>query len=133
MAAQALRMMRVLGQLGLISAIPHRRIHGLKSADPGMQVGRLANSADQITAKLLVQVKHLFLQKDSLGPCFDGAKVKPKLLVHRKLKYQVRHLYYKRGLYKGVRGRDSLSVGSHRTQRQHLLYKKQTISVRCEQ
>jgi hypothetical protein len=29
---------------------------------------------------------------------------------------QVSHLYYEQVLYKGVRGRDSLSVGSHRTQ-----------------
>jgi hypothetical protein len=57
-----------------------------------MQVGGFADLADQITAKPLVQMKNLYWQKNSLGPCFDGAKVKQQLLVYSELKYQVRHL-----------------------------------------
>jgi hypothetical protein len=125
MAAQALRMLPVLGQRGIESAIciggsadSNQQIRGCKLAD-------CADLVDQITAKTLFQMKNLFWQKDSLGPCLDGAKIKQQLSVHSKLKYQVRHLYYEQGLYKGVSGRESLLVGSHRTQRQHLLYEKQ--------
>jgi hypothetical protein len=80
-----------------------------------LQIYGFADSADQITAKPLVQMKNLYRLKDSLEPCLDGAKVIQQLLVHSELRNQVHHLYYERGIYKGVRGRDSLSVSRHRT------------------
>jgi hypothetical protein len=77
MVTRALWMLRVLGQQGVKLAIPHRLIGGFKSADPirGCKLADCADSADQTTAKPLVQMKNLFGQKDSLGPCLEGAKV----------------------------------------------------------
>jgi hypothetical protein len=105
----------------------------------GCKLVDCVDSADPTTAKAMVQMKNLFRQKDSLGPCLEGAKVKKQLLVYSKLEYQVRYLFYGLRLYKGVSGRDTFSAGSHTSQRQQLLYKKQrrqkklAISVRCEQ